>query len=87
MVRGRKAGVLGGAQDASATEKKYEQVAATTSHGEEANGIHDYPWDARLLKTALERSNKDELLDLIAYLECTGISEHGAGNDIGHCCG
>ena len=32
-------------------------VAGKKSHGPEGNGIHDYPWSARLLKVMLDRSN------------------------------
>ena len=37
--------------------KKIILIAGKKSHGPEGNGVHDYNWSARLLKTALERSN------------------------------
>ncbi len=42
--------------------KKVLVIAGKKSHGPEGNGIHDYPWSARLLKVMLDRSNvKDRI--------------------------
>lgn len=42
------------------TVRKIVLLAGKKSHGPEGNGIHDYPWSARLLKVLLERSNLRE---------------------------
>jgi type 1 glutamine amidotransferase len=50
------------AADAPPLPKKIVLIAGKKSHGPEGNGIHDYNWSARLLKTALDRSNiKDQI--------------------------
>jgi quinoprotein glucose dehydrogenase len=40
-----------------APKKKIVVIAGRKSHGPEGNGIHDYPWSARLIKVMLDRSN------------------------------
>ena len=37
--------------------KKVVLIAGKKSHGPEGNGIHDYPWSAKLLKVLLDQSN------------------------------
>jgi|GEM_PF-266963 type 1 glutamine amidotransferase/mono/diheme cytochrome c family protein len=37
--------------------RKVVLIAGKKSHGPEGNGIHDYPWSARLLKVLLDNSN------------------------------
>jgi type 1 glutamine amidotransferase len=50
--------ILGGiAWAAEEGPKKIVLIAGKKSHGPEGNGVHDYNWSARLLKTALDRSN------------------------------
>ena len=39
---------------AHAPAAKIVLIAGKKSHGPEGNGMHDYNWSARLLKTALE---------------------------------
>jgi type 1 glutamine amidotransferase len=39
------------------TVRKIVLIAGPKSHGPEDNGIHDYPWDAKLLKVMLDNSN------------------------------
>src|SRR3982751_5778954 len=47
---------------ADAPPKKIVLIAGKKSHGPEGNGLHDYNWSARLLKTALDGSNiKDQI--------------------------
>src|SRR6478752_2768661 len=49
-------------QAADAPPAKIVLIAGKKSHGPEGNGVHDYNWSARLLKTALEGSNiKDRI--------------------------
>jgi type 1 glutamine amidotransferase len=42
---------------ADAPPAKIVLIAGKKSHGPEGNGMHDYNWSARLLRTALEGSN------------------------------
>src|SRR5689334_19192973 len=47
---------------ADAAPGKIVLIAGKKSHGPEGNGMHDYNWSARLLKTALNASNiKDRI--------------------------
>jgi type 1 glutamine amidotransferase len=48
--------------------KKIVLIAGTKSHGPEGNGIHDYNWSARLLKTAMERSSVKEQIHVEIHL-------------------
>jgi len=41
----------------AAGTKKIVLIAGAKSHGPEGNGIHDYPWSAKLLKVMLDNSN------------------------------
>lgn len=41
----------------AAETKKIVLIAGPKSHGPEGNGIHDYPWSAKLLKVMLDHSN------------------------------
>jgi type 1 glutamine amidotransferase/cytochrome c2 len=46
----------------AAETKKIVLIAGKKSHGPEGNGIHDYPWSAKLLKVMLDNSNvRDQL--------------------------
>lgn len=48
--------VMVAAEEAS-PPKKLVILAGKKSHGPEGNGIHDYPWSAKLLKVMLDHSN------------------------------
>ncbi len=41
----------------AAAPRKIVIIAGRKSHGPEGNGIHDYPWSARLLKVMFDHSN------------------------------
>lgn len=43
-------------------------VAGLKSHGPEGNGIHDYAWSARLIKTMLETSNVKDRIRVTTHL-------------------
>ncbi|MFM2097211.1 MAG: hypothetical protein RIS70_4335, partial [Planctomycetota bacterium] len=44
-------------QGGKAAPRKIVLIAGKKSHGPEGNGIHDYPWSAKLLKVMLDNSN------------------------------
>ena len=52
---------------ASEDVKNIVLIAGLKSHGPEGNGIHDYAWSARLLKTALEHSNIREHVNVTVH--------------------
>ncbi|MDB5320716.1 MAG: Trehalose utilization [Phycisphaerales bacterium] len=56
------------AADAPPPPKKIVLIAGKKSHGPEGNGIHDYNWSARLLKTALDRSNVKDQINVEVHL-------------------
>ena len=49
-------------------KKKIVLIAGLKSHGPEGNGIHDYAWSARLIKTMLENSNVRDFVQVDTYL-------------------
>lgn len=53
---------------AAEPKKQIVIVAGLKSHGPEGNGIHDYGWSARLIKTLLENSNVREQVDVTIHL-------------------
>ena len=44
-------------QSGKVAPRKIVLIAGKKSHGPEGNGIHDYPWSAKLLKVMLDNSN------------------------------
>ncbi|MFP6751890.1 MAG: ThuA domain-containing protein [Pirellulaceae bacterium] len=49
--------------------KKVVLIAGPKSHGPVGNGIHDYPWSARLLKVMLDNSNVRDKLRVEYHLD------------------
>lgn len=59
----------GWASAAEATPKKIVLIAGKKSHGPEGNGIHDYPWSVKLLKTLLDNSNVRDAVRVEFHLD------------------
>ena len=53
---------------AKEARKNVVLIAGMKSHGPEGNGIHDYAWSARLIKTLLEHSNIRGAVNVTTYL-------------------
>ncbi|QDU59850.1 Trehalose utilization [Planctomycetes bacterium Pan216] len=66
--------ILGGMTQAATADKnatdrkKVVIIAGKKSHGPEGNGIHDYPWSARLLKVMLDRSTISDQVETEFHL-------------------
>ncbi len=56
------------AVDDSMDRKSIVVIAGLKSHGPEGNGIHDYAWSARLIKTMLEHSNIADAVEVTLHL-------------------
>jgi type 1 glutamine amidotransferase/mono/diheme cytochrome c family protein len=49
--------------------KRIVMLAGKKSHGPVGNGIHDYGWSARLIKTMLDRSNVRDQIEVEVFLD------------------
>ena len=61
--------VRGSAARSAEPRKKIVLIAGKKSHGPVGNGIHDYPWSAKLLKVMLDNSNVAEQVRVEYHLE------------------
>ncbi|MCM8527003.1 MAG: ThuA domain-containing protein [Lentisphaeraceae bacterium] len=52
---------------AEMVRKQIVLIAGKKSHGPEGNGIHDYGWNVRLIKTMLENSNVKDQVDVSIF--------------------
>ena len=58
-----------GPSEASTARKRIVILAGKKSHGPVGNGIHDYGWSARLIKTMLDQSNVRDDVEVDVFLD------------------